>query len=71
MTSQTHSRPRFSACHIRQYLLVREERLRSAVKQEPDRQRAAVLADDAIAMLKRRFRHEESGCDLCRAQEGA
>jgi hypothetical protein len=69
MEAQKPSGPRFQACATRQYLLDRKERLRSAVKEGPDTQRAAHLANDALVFQRRRFQHEESGCDLCRRIE--
>jgi hypothetical protein len=68
MPSPTISDPRFSVCATRQHLLCRGELLRSEAKIELDRTRAAVLANTALDVQKRRDQHEEHRM-LCRRIE--
>lgn len=58
------SDPHFLVCPARQDLLVREQ-LRSDARLEPERCRAALLANAALKVQKERHRHEES-CLVCR-----
>jgi hypothetical protein len=64
MAPSTLSDSSFSVCAVRQDLQTREQALRSEVKSEPDQARAARLADAANAMVRRRFRHQDS-CETC------
>lgn len=60
----------FPVCAERQDLLVREHWLRSDAKLEPDQQRAARLANAALAGQKTWHQHEEA-CPTCRLREAA